>query len=251
MRILSVLCLYVSCWVIFGSIIDDRSFITRENSVKLLELANQKLLLSDVHEVLSILKKSFQYYPTATVARKLAWLCDMLGDSHGTYFWQQNQARLENPLILSWLNEGIQMHYRGEYYHALEYYDMILNVDPSNVDALYHKGVSHQYLGDIQNAADFYYSAIELEPTHSKAILNLAALHQKYGSYEDAVSYYLKGVELFANLTAGNSEPEPVGQPEGELQPSKKLPYLHPHQIMVHYNLGLAYMQLNQLDKVK
>jgi len=61
-------------------------------------------------------------------------------------------------------------------------------------------------------------------------------LHQRYGSFDDALNYYLQSMDLFEKVWVERGQGRCV--------------YAHPHSFMVQYNLGLAYFQLDQLDKV-
>lgn len=185
---------------------------------------------------------SFEVHPNVVSARKLAWIFDMLGDQVSSLHWQRLQASMENMSVIAWLQAGIQKHYAGDYVGALRKFDNILREDPNYAEALYHKGVSFQYLGDVQSAAEFYWRTTEVDPHHTKALLNLAALHQKYGSYDDAVRFYLRAAAVFSMIRQ-----QSVPSYSSVTSP----PYLHPHDAMVQYNLGLAYMQLNKLDEVR
>jgi tetratricopeptide (TPR) repeat protein len=192
-------------------------------------------------DALDHLTTSFTLYPTAPAARKLTWTYDMLGDRSASMYWLRNLLLLDNVTIMSWLEDGIRKHFAGDYVGAIVTYDTVLGVDPDHTDTMYHKGVAYQYLGDVQGAAEFYWQTVQLDPYHTRALLNLAALHQKYGSYDVALTYYLKGVDVFTMLKALQDPSDHAGTP----------PYLHPHDSMLQYNLGLAYMQLNRLDEVK
>lgn len=226
------------CAASCDQLLDEGSYMARDSAWKLY-LRGIGAFTESVDNSLHELVKSYNVFPNAASARKLAWIYDMLGDQSSSLHWQRCVAQLDNATLTAWMHDGIRKHYAGEYHAALLHYDNILIIDPQHTDAMYHKGIAYQYLGDVQQAAEYYYQTIQLDNFHTKAILNLAALHQKYGSYADAVTYYLKGVAVFATLR----------QREAELAPSGT-PYLHPHETMVQYNMGLAYMQLNQLDKV-
>jgi tetratricopeptide (TPR) repeat protein len=219
-------------------VVDGDSFLLRDLAREKYDQALDKLHSGSSIDATIHMLHSYTLYPTASVAKKLSWLYDMLGDVAASAHWQQQYVRKANITQIQWLNDGIRNHYAEEYSTALWYYNKLLDADASNVDALYHKGVTYQHLGDIQQAAECYYNSIQMDPFHTKAILNLAALHQKYGSYQDAVVYYEKGLDVFERLGRQQSNPQNAEQ------------YLHPHHSMVQYNLGLAYMQLNQLDKV-
>lgn len=220
------------------TVFDGDSFLRRDLAHEKYDQALEEVLAGSSIDATIHMLQSYSLYPTSSVAKKLSWLYDMLGDVVASAHWQQQYVRKANITQIQWLNEGIRQHYAEEYSAALRYYDALLDADASNVDALYHKGVTYQHLGDIQQAAECYFNSIQMDPFHTKAILNLAALHQKYGSYQDAVAYYEKGLDVFAKL----------GHQQSNRQNSEK--YFHPHHSMVQYNLGLAYMQLNQLDKV-
>jgi tetratricopeptide (TPR) repeat protein len=227
------------CLPVLPTVVDRKSFLLRDLGREQYDEALHALHTASSADAANRMLQSYSLYPTTAVAKKISWLFDMLGNVAASSHWQQLFVRTANITHIQWLNEGIRHHYAEDYSAALHYYNALLEADASSVDALYHKGVTYQHLGDIQQAAGCYYDTIQLDPFHTKAILNLAALHQKYGSYQDAVNYYEKGLDVFQKLAHQRSD-----------QQNSESTYLHPHHSMVQYNLGLAYMQLNQLDKV-
>lgn len=227
--------IHLYIYVARSALVDTSSFLLRDKALQE-HLTAQQTLKDDPQQAAEHYTRSYELLANPLSARKLAWLHEMIGNHKQIWEWQQHYARNDWDGVLTHMNEGIRKHYEGDYQTAIEQYELAYSKDPSNPDALYLKGVTYQLLGDIHNAAASYYYAIELDPMHTKAILNLATLHQKYGSFDDSVNYYLEGIEAFRILEKRSPD-------------DHSHQYLHPHNFMLQYNLGLAYYQRNELDK--
>lgn len=116
---------------------------------------------------------------------------------------------------LALFEEGVKLHYAGQYTAAISCYDQVLwlqkvgrvnklttsqsvyppDLAPSNV--WFHVGISHQHSGEYQAATDAYLMALEYDPRNVKAHLNIAALyHQHFVNFPKAIHEYRIAVEL-------------------------------------------------------
>jgi hypothetical protein len=60
----------------------------------------------------------------------------------------------------------------GHYDEAIQWYDKVLNIDPTNISALNNKGVALYNLGHYDEAIQWYDKVLAIDPNDSDAKYN-------------------------------------------------------------------------------
>jgi Tfp pilus assembly protein PilF len=63
-----------------------------------------------------------------------------------------------------------------DYVNALEYFDMVLEMEPNNLNAIIDKGVTFQNLEYFTKALQMYDKALSIEPENSDALINKGSI---------------------------------------------------------------------------
>jgi tetratricopeptide (TPR) repeat protein len=124
---------------------------------------------------------------------------------------------MRNPLAIEYFNtainlqaENIHPYYNlGLYYQenghidkALANYQMILEIQPDEVNTLYNLGyVNLVYIQDFEKAVDYFSRAIEVAPTYAEAYYNRAYTYEMIGNINMAVADYRKTLAIKTNYT--------------------------------------------------
>jgi len=61
-------------------------------------------------------------------------------------------------------NKGDALKNLGNYTEAIEYYDIVLSIEPNNTDALNNKGDALKNLGNYTEAKEYYAKALAIDP---------------------------------------------------------------------------------------
>ncbi len=97
------------------------------------------------------------------------------------------------------LLKAIQLHTNKNYDEALNLYNNLLTVDPSNYDVLRHLGILFQDQGDNEKAYNFFLKSIKVNPNGYEALNNLGTVHAKNKNYELATKCYNRSLEINGN----------------------------------------------------
>ncbi len=76
----------------------------------------------------------------------------------------------------------------NEFDVALSFYEIILEIDPFNIDALNGKGLVHDNLGRYEEAISFYDKVLEIDPKNEDALSGKALALDKLGIPEEITS---------------------------------------------------------------
>lgn len=88
------------------------------------------------------------------------------------------------------LAEAVALHSSGLTDVAIERYEAILVIDPTNALALYNLGQITQARGDLQGAIDFYDQALQSDPSLASAAFNRAIALRDSGREQDAIAAF-------------------------------------------------------------
>jgi len=81
----------------------------------------------------------------------------------------------------------------GEHYdEAIFYYDIVLEIDSTDFDALFGKAFSLDNIGKHEEAISFYDKVLEIDSTDIDALNGKALALDNIGKHEEAISYYEK-----------------------------------------------------------
>ena len=116
------------------------------------------------------------------------------------YFNTAINLQAEN--ILPYYNLGLYYQESGQIDKALSNYQMILEIQPDDVNTLYNLGyVNLVYIQDFEKAVDYFTRVIENAPTYAEAYYNRAYTYEMLGNKNMAVADYKKTLEIKTNYT--------------------------------------------------
>lgn len=93
-------------------------------------------------------------------------------------------------------NEGDALFEAGKYEQAVSVYTSILENDPKNIRALYHRGRAYEELGQLEAAESDFKSAYGEDQKNTQVLLGLSNLYQKMQQHEMSLQYANYAVEL-------------------------------------------------------
>ena len=76
------------------------------------------------------------------------------------------------------------------YVNALEYYNLVLDIEPDNLKALIDKGVTLQNLGRFNTALRMYEKALSIEAENLDALINKGSVLHILKRYSEAIFCY-------------------------------------------------------------
>ena len=155
-----------------------------------------------------------------------------------------------------WYAKGNAARENYQYYEAMEYYKIAIELNPSLVDAYVKLGDVYPIcMGDFYGAIVCYESAIKLNPNSADAYAGLGLAYQ-YGErdYDKAIKFYDKAIKLNPNLAdvyirLGAVYLYDKQDYNNAIKCYKKAIELNPDQIDLYYTLGEVYFELGDKDK--
>jgi len=82
------------------------------------------------------------------------------------------------------------------YEEAISFYDIVLEIESTDIDALYGKAFSLDNIGKHEEAILFYDKVLEIDSTDFDALNGKALALDNIGKHEEAISYYDKVLEI-------------------------------------------------------
>ncbi len=195
-----------------------------------------------------------------------------------------NAARFSNgpgPDLTALLNQGLELHRRGQLGEAATVYGKVLEQDPDHFDALHLLGVAaHQSgnhiealqlldralqirsdlpeiysnrssalmsLGRFDEAYDSCQKAIEVDPSYGDGWFNAGNALSKLGRRAEAIRHFQRAVQTRPNLVAAWSNLAGELLDDGRYQEAKTaLKHalkLDPNHVRAHLNMGVVHME--------
>lgn len=176
----------------------------------------------------------------------------VLQQSDSEYKQDTVTEELQNPVVDSLVDVGIQFHNQQRYDEARRYYDQALEIDFRNKFALYNKALSYYSQQDYQRSIKGCYACLSYNPTYGHAnyllgdnymsiqnydsaliclelayhqgvpdtqlAVNLGEVHAKKSNTNDAVRYYEEAVQQDSTLVD-------IYERLAELRPNKAAAY--------------------------
>lgn len=131
---------------------------------------------------------------------------------------------------------------------AIEAAQKMVDMDPSNSDAIYNLGYMHVKKQNYQEAIEVFKKAIELRPDFDYAYMNLGYCYSQTKNYTEAVNAFSKLVEFMPENSDGwfNIGLNYMQQKKwnSAIEPLRKTIELRPDNGLAYYNLGIAYLNL-------
>ncbi|MEO1527508.1 MAG: tetratricopeptide repeat protein [Planctomycetota bacterium] len=98
--------------------------------------------------------------------------------------------------LADYLNEGMELHRRGELTDAEEQYQNVLKIDPDHSDALQLLGVVAAQLGNFSLAVERAELAISKDPNQPVTYNNLGNMLVELDRFDDAIDAYKNAIHL-------------------------------------------------------
>ena len=122
-----------------------------------------------------------------TIFISCALICNV-NSIHSIYALESNQIS-ENFVIA----EKHMLH--GEYNQAVEIFDDLLDISPTNVKILNLKGIAQSNLGYNKQSMIQFYNVLKIDPTNLIALAGLGTGFANFGEYVEAKKYFDKALK--------------------------------------------------------
>jgi tetratricopeptide (TPR) repeat protein len=93
-------------------------------------------------------------------------------------------------------SQGEECYSKGNYRHALAYYNRAIKLDKDNSKVYYMRGVCNEKLSNFESAIADYSLAIEINPNYADAFNSRGNVKERIGQNKDAISDYIKAIEI-------------------------------------------------------
>ena len=118
------------------------------------------------------------------------------------------------------IKQGIALHDRGNYDGAIKYYEEALQENPNNVHALYEMSFSYFQKRNFQKSLELGYKLAQYKSDLlPRVYVQIGNSHDELGEGKKAIETYKAGIKLF------------------------------PTNYLIHFNLGITYNKLGELDE--
>lgn len=101
------------------------------------------------------------------------------------------------------MNKGSALGDLRKYDKAIEAFDAALEIDSNNADAFYNKGTALHNLGEHRKAVKAYDAALQRSPGHAKALYNKIVALLKQQKWEEAIEHLCEGWRSREQLSDG------------------------------------------------
>jgi len=148
---------------------------------------------------------------------------------------------------------AVKSHQAGDYQHARNLYEEIINIQPDHSCALHYLGVLCLQQGNFDCAIQYIEKALQVNPNDSNAYYNLGIAFQNRRFFNEAVRAYQKAIELNPDNTDAYVNIGVIYKEKGRLDDAilsyRKALYLNPEHLAALYNLGYALQMRKQFDE--
>jgi protein O-GlcNAc transferase len=144
-------------------------------------------------------------------------------------------------------------HRAGRFRMAEDIYRRILEVDPTNPDALHLLGVLVAQTGNYEAAVASIARALELRPGWPEAQINLGNALRKVGKADESACVMRQAVQLMPGAVEawnnlGNALKD-LGEADEAISCYRRALELRPEHASAHYNLGIVLRRIGRLDE--
>ena len=131
-------------------------------------------------------KNSLARYSLVVSATLVLLLSTSIGDTYG-------EGIRDVPNLYEKANEHFMT---GEYHEAIELYDKILEISPSNTKTSLMKGIALDNLERHKASILEFYKVNQQDPENITALIGLGVGFGNYGEYKQALTYFEQAYEL-------------------------------------------------------
>ncbi|HEV2891474.1 MAG TPA: tetratricopeptide repeat protein [Frankiaceae bacterium] len=94
------------------------------------------------------------------------------------------------------LQRGLNAHVAGDTNGAIQHYEEVLKIDPTNKFAIYNIGLIKQNAGDKGEAERRYRAVLTIDPNYGPALFNLGIIRFEAGSNDEAIQLYQRTIAV-------------------------------------------------------
>jgi tetratricopeptide (TPR) repeat protein len=141
----------------------------------------------------------------------------------------------------------------GDRKAAVFHYDRVLEQDPKNVDAVFHRAVAYMQENEPLAAIDGFSQTLSLDPGHARAENNLGILFQLLKDHPTAIGHYRRAIRLDPSFHAAiynlGCAWQEFAQPRAAVAVFRKVLQMQPDHAAAWTNLGNAWLGTNQTER--
>ena len=165
-----------------------------------------------------------------------------------------NHSDTGNPQkAIAYFSRGNAYHDKGEYDHAIQDFDKVIELNPDDAEAYYNRGNAYHGKDKYDCAIQDYDKAIELEPDYAKAYGNRGNAYHGKGEYDHAIQDFDKVIEINPDDTKAYSNRgstyNAIGKHGRAIQDCDKAIELNPDYAEAYGNRGNAYHGKGEHDR--
>lgn len=142
-----------------------------------------------------------------------------------------------------------------EYIGAIELMKRILEINPRSSFALNNIGVAYLHLKDYANAINFFNKVIEIDPDYVEALLNLGTCYQQTNNLDAAIKYFdlsiLKNPSFYESYFNKANALVQIKEYFLSLDFFEKTLKLNPNHIDAIINKGISFQELGRFEEAK
>ena len=151
------------------------------------------------------------------------------------------------------LQEAIVFHQSGQLQRAEQIYQQVLQISPSNADALNLLGFLAYQVGRCEVAANLIAKAIEVDSKQYIFFINLGLVRQEQGELDKSIEAYHKAIEInpndariYYNLGAAQKK---QGKLDNAIQTYQQAIEINPDDAEIYNSLGTTLQKQEKLDQ--
>jgi tetratricopeptide (TPR) repeat protein len=90
------------------------------------------------------------------------------------------------------IEKGDALFSKGNYIGALECYESVIAINPSNIDVLLKAGITYNNIGKHMNAIECFGTVLDIESNNKRALMGNGEAHYHMGKYQESVIFFDK-----------------------------------------------------------
>lgn len=142
-------------------------------------------------DIKEIIKKAVDFRSQENFEEALEILEDLYKNNSDSK--QVRECLLETLLTYGgYLNDEFVV----EYEKAIDMFQRIIEIDPTNYRAYYNLGIANFNLSKIKEAKECYEEAIKIKPDYKHCLYNIGLVYENEGDFQEALKYYEKALEI-------------------------------------------------------
>ncbi|KAI9476084.1 MAG: hypothetical protein EXX96DRAFT_596334 [Benjaminiella poitrasii] len=167
--------------------------------------ANALYIARDYGQAIVLLQEIITEHPNAHPAwNTLGLVHEELGNNEKSIKFRMVAAHLCNDVKL-WKELALKSIENDVPKQAIYCFTKVLNLDPTDVDALWDRSFLFKQLDKSQLAIEGFLAILELMPHHFKVINELAQLYRQQGMTKEAIQLYEDAISFHSNNDKYNS----------------------------------------------